>query len=500
MMAAASETLVGHRVPGLHDADGSRLPIRNPATGEVVSEVLLGDPAIVEAAVAAATEAASDWAEMAITARVRLLRAWSESIAANGEELLSIMGREQGKVRSDAQGELQRGLETLDVACSAGLLLKGEVSDNIASGVDVHSVRAPLGVCAVITPFNFPLMAPLYLSSIALACGNAVIVKPSERVPSASVLLAELAEEAGIPSGVLSVVQGDRTVVDAILDHPGIAAVSFIGSSPVARHVHTRGSAAGKRVQAFGGAKNHMVVMPDADMAFAADAAVSASFGSTGQRCMAVSVVVAVGGCGDDLVQAIADRALQIEVGPASRGDAEMGPLISAEAKARVVGAIGRAEEAGACLRLDGRKHPLVDGSEGYFLGPTVVDEVTTEMDVYKDEVFGPVLSVVRVDTLEEAIRTIDANPYGNGAAIFTSDGGAARGFQRRASAGMIGINVPIPIPNAAYSFGGWKDSRFGDLHMAGTEGFRFFTKQKVVTARWPDTSRSRVSLAFPTR
>jgi malonate-semialdehyde dehydrogenase (acetylating)/methylmalonate-semialdehyde dehydrogenase len=500
MMAAASETLVGHRVPGLHDADGSRLPIHNPATGEVVSEVVLGDAATVEAAVAAANEAASDWGEMPITARVRLTRAWSQSIAANAEELLSIMGREQGKVRSDAQGELQRGLETLDVACSAGLLLKGEVSDNIASGVDVHSVRAPLGVCAVITPFNFPLMAPLYLSSIALACGNAVIVKPSERVPSASVLLAELAEDAGIPSGVLSVVQGDRTVVDAILDHPGIAAVSFIGSSPVARHVHARGAAAGKRVQAFGGAKNHMVVMPDADMSFAADAAVSASFGSTGQRCMAVSVVVAVGGCGDDLVQAIADRALQVDVGPASRADAAMGPLISADAKARVVGAIDRAEQAGARLRLDGRKHPLAGGSEGYFLGPTVVDEVTTDMDVYKEEVFGPVLSVVRVDTLDEAIATIDVNPYGNGAAIFTSDGGAARAFQRRASVGMIGINVPIPIPNAAYSFGGWKDSRFGDLHMAGTEGFRFFTKQKVVTARWPDTSGSRVSLAFPTR
>jgi malonate-semialdehyde dehydrogenase (acetylating) / methylmalonate-semialdehyde dehydrogenase len=500
MMAAASETLVGHRVPGLRDADGSRLPIHNPATGEVVSEVVLGDAATVEAAVAAANEAASDWGEMPITARVRLTRAWSQSIAANAEELLSIMGREQGKVRSDAQGELQRGLETLDVACSAGLLLKGEVSDNIASGVDVHSVRAPLGVCAVITPFNFPLMAPLYLSSIALACGNAVIVKPSERVPSASVLLAELAEDAGIPSGVLSVVQGDRTVVDAILDHPGIAAVSFIGSSPVARHVHARGAAAGKRVQAFGGAKNHMVVMPDADMSFAADAAVSASFGSTGQRCMAVSVVVAVGGCGDDLVQAIADRALQVDVGPASRADAAMGPLISADAKARVVGAIDRAEQAGARLRLDGRKHPLAGGSEGYFLGPTVVDEVTTDMDVYKEEVFGPVLSVVRVDTLDEAIATIDGNPYGNGAAIFTSDGGAARAFQRRASVGMIGINVPIPIPNAAYSFGGWKDSRFGDLHMAGTEGFRFFTKQKVVTARWPDTSGSRVSLAFPTR
>jgi malonate-semialdehyde dehydrogenase (acetylating) / methylmalonate-semialdehyde dehydrogenase len=499
MAGAVAEALVSHWIDGHEANDGARLPIHDPATGAVAREVLLGDAATVDAAVAVATEAARAWGETAITSRVRTLRGWSELLTAYRDDFVRIMGQEQGKVRADAEGELMRGLETLDVACSAALMLKGEISDNIATGIDAFSIRAPLGVCAAITPFNFPLMAPLYLSSIALACGNAVIVKPSERVPSASVLMARLAEEAGIPGGVLSVVQGDRAVVEAILDHPGIAAVSFIGSSPVARQVHARGSAAGKRVQAFGGAKNHMVVMPDADMAVAADAAVSAAFGSSGQRCMAISVVVAVGGCGDDLVAAIRERASRVDVGPAARADAEMGPLISAAAKERVEAAIEGAAAAGATLILDGRSHERA-GGEGYFVGPTIVDRVTPTMDVYRREVFGPVLSVVRVDTLDDALATIDANPYGNGAAIFTASGSVARAFQRRASAGMVGINVPIPIPNAAYSFGGWKDSRFGDLHMAGTEGFRFYTKQKVVTARWPEAPDAEVSLAFPGR
>jgi malonate-semialdehyde dehydrogenase (acetylating) / methylmalonate-semialdehyde dehydrogenase len=499
MAGAVAQALVSHWIHGRDAHDGARLPIHDPATGAVAREVLLGDAATVAVAVAVAAEAAQGWGETAITSRVRALRRWSELLIAYRADFVQIMGEEQGKVRADAEGEFVRGLETLDVACSAALMLKGETSDNIATGIDALSIRAPLGVCAAVTPFNFPLMAPLYLSSIALACGNAVIVKPSERVPSASVLMARLAEEAGVPGGVLSVVQGDRTVVEAILDHPGIAAVSFIGSSPVARQVHARGSAAGKRVQAFGGAKNHMVVMPDADMAFAADAAVSAAFGSTGQRCMAISVVVAVGGCGDDLVAAIRERAARVDVGPAARAEAEMGPLISAAAKQRVEAAIDSAAEAGATLVLDGRTHERT-GGDGYFVGPTIVDQVTTTMDVYRHEVFGPVLSVLRVDALDDALAAIDANPYGNGAAIFTASGGAARTFQRRASAGMIGINVPIPIPNAAYSFGGWKDSRFGDLHMAGTEGFRFYTKQKVVTARWPDAPDADVSLAFPGR
>ena len=429
---------------------------------------------------------------------MRLLRDWRDLIADSREELVDIMGEEQGKVRADADGEVMRGLETIDFACAAAHQLKGEISDNISTGIDAFSVRAPLGVCAVITPFNFPFMAPAYLSSMAMASGNAVVLKPSERVPSASLVLAQLAAEAGIPPGVLNVVQGDRVLVDALLDHPGVAAVSFIGSTPVARHVYSRGAAAGKRVQAFGGAKNHMVVMSDADLEFAADAACSAAYGSTGQRCMAISVVVAVGACGDALVDAIAQRAAVLRVGPATDEDAEMGPLVSAAAKARVGAAIGLACSEGARLVLDGRSHALAESSAGYYVGPTLFDHVTTGMHVYQEEVFGPVLCVVRVATLDDALDIIDANPFGNGAAIFTTNGRTARTFQNRASVGMVGINVPIPIPNAVYSFGGWKDSRFGDQHMAGTEGFRFYTKQKVVTSRWPDVPSDGVDLAFP--
>jgi malonate-semialdehyde dehydrogenase (acetylating)/methylmalonate-semialdehyde dehydrogenase len=496
----AGTARVGHWLDGdaAPNAAARTLPIHDPATGLVVRDVELGDASTVEAAVAAAGVAAAAWGEQPFAGRARVLRRWAELIEDHREQFVAIMGEEQGKVRADAEGELMRGLETLDVACAGGLLLKGEISQQVATGIDVLSVRMPVGVCAAITPFNFPFMAPLYLSSIALACGNAMILKPSERVPSAPILLARLAGEAGLPAGVLSVVQGDREVVDALLDHPGVAAISFIGSSAVARHVHARGSAGGKRVQAFGGAKNHMVVMPDADLAFAADAAVSAAFGSTGQRCMAISVVVAVGGCGDGLVDAIRERMTAVRTGPATDTTAEMGPLISAAAQTRVVAAIDGAEDAGATIAVDGR--PLAEtGGAGYFVGPTLIDAVTVEHEVYRQEVFGPVLSVLRVDTLADAIRVIDANQYGNGAAIFTRDGGAARTFQRQASAGMIGVNVPIPIPNAVYSFGGWKDSRFGDQHMAGTEGFRFFTKQKVVTSRWPDASMSQTSLAFPT-
>ncbi len=500
MTSIVTMPVAGHWIAGPAEAsEGARLPIHDPALGTVLREVVLGDGETVEAAVSASARAAGAWGETSITGRTKIIRRWGNLIAARHDDFIRIMGEEQGKVNSDAEGELMRGLETLDVACAAGLLLKGESSDNIATGIDVLSIRAPLGVCAAITPFNFPFMAPLYLSSIALACGNAMIIKPSERVPSASLLLAELAEEAGLPPGVLNVVQGDSTVVNALLDHPGIAGISFIGSTPVARHVHTRGSASGKRVQAFAGAKNHMVVMPDADIDFAADAAVSAAYGSSGQRCMAISVVVAVGESADRIVDAIASRATAVRVGSAADPQSEMGPLISAAAKARVSGAIEGADSAGAEVVLDGRDH-LQARTDGYFVGPTLIDRVTTDMAVYQNEVFGPVLSIVRVATLEDAVRVIDNNLYGNGAAIFTSSGAAARTFQRRASAGMIGVNVPIPIPNAVYSFGGWKDSRFGDQHMAGTEGFRFFTKQKVVTTRWPTTPSSGVSLGFPGR
>jgi malonate-semialdehyde dehydrogenase (acetylating)/methylmalonate-semialdehyde dehydrogenase len=496
---APTGTRVGHWIGGETVVGrGERsLPIEDPALGHEVRSVELADAVLVADAVEAAAAAALDWGERPLAGRTAILRAWSELISAHGDEFIAVMGEEQGKVQADARGELMRGLETLDVACAAGLLLKGEISPQIATGVDAFSMRMPLGVCAAITPFNFPFMAPLYLSSIALACGNAMILKPSERVPSASLLLARLAAEAGLPAGVLNVVQGDRVAVDAILDHPGIAAVSFIGSTPVAKHVHARGSAAGKRVQAFGGAKNHMVVMPDADLEFTADAAVSAAFGSSGQRCMAVSVVVAVGGVGDDLVAAIGERMASVRVGPATDADAEMGPLISKAAQERVLGAIDEAEAAGATVAVDGRgKQPAA----GFFVAPTLLDYVTPDLEVYRREVFGPVLSVVRVDTLDRALALIDGSQFGNGAAIFTRDGGAARRFQRLASAGMIGINVPIPIPNAVYSFGGWKDSRFGDQHMAGTEGFRFYTKQKVVTSRWPESKQTKTSLAFPAR
>jgi malonate-semialdehyde dehydrogenase (acetylating)/methylmalonate-semialdehyde dehydrogenase len=485
---------------GSREGGGRRLPIHDPARGIVVREVELATAAVVDQAVDVATEAAVAWGERPVLARTKLLRRWGELIAEHRDELVAIMGEEQGKVRADAEGELLRGLETLDVACAGGVLLKGEITEQVATGVDAFSVRMPLGVCAAITPFNFPVMAPLYLSSIALACGNAFVLKPSERVPSASVLLARLAEEAGLPPGVLNVVQGDREAVETLLDHPGVAAISFIGSTAVARAVYARGAASGKRVQAFGGAKNHMVVMPDADLGFAADAAVSAAYGSTGQRCMAVSVVVAVGGCGDALVAALAERIAGVRTGAATEASAQMGPLVSQAARDRVVRAVEGAERAGARAVVDGRSYVHAGHEDGYFVGPTLLDHVTPAHDVYGDEVFGPVLSVVRVDTLDEAIATIDGNRYGNGAAIFTASGAAARTFQRRASAGMIGVNVPIPIPSAVYSFGGWKDSRFGDQHMAGTEGFRFFTRQKVVTSRWPDAGRSDVNLAFPGR
>lgn len=496
--AATRNHAIAHWVDGQFVPSGPRaLPVHDPATGRVISEVGLGGPTVVDAAVGAAARAAQGWGTTPVTTRTRLLRQWRDLIVERRDELVTIMGLEQGKVRADAEGEVLRGVETIEFACAAAHQLKGEISDNIATGVDAFSLRAPVGVCAIVTPFNFPFMAPAYLSSMAMASGNAVVLKPSERVPSASLLLAELAARAGIPDGVLNVVQGDRAVVDALLDHEGVAAVSFIGSTPVARHVYARGSAAGKRVQAFGGAKNHMVVMPDADLGFSADAACSAAYGSSGQRCMAISVVVAVGGVADDLVAEIAQRAAAVRVGPATDPEAEMGPLVSAQARDRVVAAIAGAAADGAQVVLDGRSHDLA-ASDGYFVGPTLLDHVTKDMSVYREEVFGPVLSVVRVETLDEAIHLIDENPYGNGAAIFTSSGHSAREFQGRASVGMVGVNVPIPIPNAVYSFGGWKHSRFGDQHMAGTEGFKFFTKQKVVTSRWPDAPGDGVRLAFP--
>ena len=413
--------------------------------------------------------------------------------------MAAVVSAEHGKVPADAAGEVARGLENVEFACGVPSLVKGTFSERVSSGVDVHSVRQPLGVVAGITPFNFPAMVPLWMLAGAIACGNAFILKPSEKDPSASLVLARLLAEAGLPAGVCNVVQGDKVAVDALVDHPGVAAVSFVGSTPVARAVYARGTAAGKRVQALGGAKNHMVVLPDAPIDLAADAAVSAACGSAGERCMAVSVVVAVGGVGDDLVGAIAERLAKLRLGPGTDPDAQMGPLITAAHRDRVAAYVAGAEAEGATVVVDGRRHELAGPSEGgFFLGPSLLDGVRPGMRVYDEEIFGPVLSVVRAADFDEAVALVNENPYGNGTAIFTRDGGAARRFELEAVCGMVGVNVAIPVPVASYSFGGWKDSLFGDTPMYGPAGIDFYTRTKVVTTRWPDPSTSAVDLGFP--
>ena len=401
---------------------------------------------------------------------------------------------------SDARGEVQRGLEVIEFACGIPTLLKGDFSDQVSTGVDVYSFRQPLGVCAGITPFNFPAMVPMWMYPVAIACGNTFVLKPSERDPSASLLAAELWAEAGLPDGVFNVVHGDKESVDALLDHPDVAAVSFVGSTPIARYIHERAGANGKRVQALGGAKNHAIILPDASIDYASDHLVAAAFGSAGERCMAISAAVAVGSAGDEIVAAVAEKARATKVGPGREPDSEMGPVITAAARDRIVGLIGSGEQQGATLTVDGRGISVPGHENGFFVGPTVIDNVTRDMDVYREEIFGPVLSVVRADSVDEAIALINANPYGNGTAIFTSSGEAARRFQRGVNVGMIGINVPIPVPMAYYSFGGWKDSLFGDKHIHGPEGVSFYTRAKVVTSRWPRVEApSGSSFHFPT-
>jgi malonate-semialdehyde dehydrogenase (acetylating)/methylmalonate-semialdehyde dehydrogenase len=476
-----------------------RGPVYQPATGEVAAEVVLGSAADVDAAVAAARKAGSAWRETSLAARARILFSFRELMHRHIDELAELVSDEHGKVVSDARGEVVRGLEVVEFACGLPHLLKGEFSDNVSSGVDAHSLRQPLGVCAGITPFNFPVMVPLWMHPLAIATGNTFVLKPSERDPSAALLVARLYAEAGLPAGVFNVVQGDRVAVDAILDHPGFAAVSVVGSTPVARLVHARASAAGKRVQALGGAKNHAVVLPDADLDVAASELTAAGYGSAGQRCMAISVVVAVGAAADPLVERLAGRAAGIRVGPGRDPDAEMGPLVTADAAARVSGYVERAAAAGAAVLVDGRGVSVPGHPGGFFVGPTLVDRVPSTSEVYTDEIFGPVLAVVRVDTLDEAIALVNANPYGNGTAIFTSSGAAARRFTREVEVGMVGINVPIPVPMAFYSFGGWKDSLFGDTHMHGLEGVRFYTRAKAVTSRWPVERGPDATLHFPT-
>ncbi|WP_433274903.1 CoA-acylating methylmalonate-semialdehyde dehydrogenase [Pseudonocardia xinjiangensis] len=472
----------------------------NPATGRQQAEVALADGSDVDLAVQAASEAFVSWSQTSLSKRTAILFAFRELIRAHTDELAELITAEHGKVLSDARGEVQRGLEVVEFACGIPQLLKGEFSDQVSTGIDSFSFRQPLGVVAGITPFNFPVMVPMWMNPIAIACGNTFVLKPSERVPSASVLLAELWAEAGLPDGVFNVVHGDKVAVDALLDHPDVAAVSFVGSTPIARYVHERATRAGKRVQALGGAKNHAVVLPDADIDFAAEHLSAAGFGSAGQRCMAISAAVAVGSAADALIEALRAKATAVQVGPGVEPSSEMGPVITQEAKDRIIGYVTSAESQGATLVVDGR---AIEGDalqDGYFVGPTVVDHVTPEMDVYRNEVFGPVLVVLRAETLDEAIALINANPFGNGTSVFTGSGQAARRFQREVTVGMIGVNVPIPVPMAYYSFGGWKDSLFGDMHVHGAEGVRFYTRAKVVTSRWPqaDTSRG-ASYSFPT-
>ncbi len=498
--AAGSTTeLVGHWINGARSAgtSGRSGPIWDPAIGAIARRVDFASVADVDRAVAAARAAFPAWRALSLSKRTEILFRIRNLVEAHRHEIAALLTAEHGKVTSDALGEIARGLENLEFACGVPHLLKGGFSEQVSSGVDVYQIRQPLGVVAGITPFNFPAMVPMWMFGNALACGNTFILKPSEKDPSASILLAELMAEAGVPAGVFSVVQGDKVAVDRLLEHPDIAALSFVGSTPIARYIYEIGTRNGKRVQALGGAKNHMVVLPDADIDMAADAAVSAGYGSAGERCMAISVVVAVGGVGDSLVSAIAARLPKIKVGPGSDASSEMGPLITGEHRDKVAGYLDSGPAQGATLVVDGRMAPSYAGA-GFFLGPSLLDEVTPEMDCYRDEIFGPVLGVIRVDTYADALALVNDNPYGNGTAIFTRDGGAARQFQFDCNVGMVGINVPVPVPVAYYSFGGWKASLFGDTHMYGPEGINFYTRAKVVTARWPDPGTSSVDLGFP--
>ena len=498
--SAGAGERVSHWIGGrlVAGASGRSGPVFDPATGRQARTVDFASVDEVDAAVRAAREAFPAWRATSLSRRTEIMFRIRNLVDAHRKELAAHLTAEHGKVPSDALGEIARGLENLEFACGVPNLLKGGFSEQVSTGVDVYQIRQPLGVVAGITPFNFPAMVPMWMFGNALACGNTFILKPSEKDPSASLYMAELLAEAGVPAGVFTVVQGDKVAVDRILEHPDIAAVSFVGSTPIARYIYETGTRAGKRVQALGGAKNHMIVLPDADVDMAADAAVSAGYGSSGERCMAVATVVAVGGVADPLVAAINARLPKVRVGPGSDPAAEMGPLVTKQHRDKVASYLDSAPAQGATVVADGRSHPLYGGSEGFFLGPSLIDQVTPAMDAYKDEIFGPVLTVVRVDTYADAVELINGNPYGNGTAIFTRDGGAARQFQFDVNVGMVGINVPIPVPVAYYSFGGWKASLFGDLHMYGPEGIQFYTRAKVVTARWPDPGTSKVDLGFP--
>jgi malonate-semialdehyde dehydrogenase (acetylating) / methylmalonate-semialdehyde dehydrogenase len=474
--------------------------IYRPATGQVEGKVDFASLADVEEAVAAAKAAFPAWRDASLSKRANVLFRFRELMNQHKGELAEIISAEHGKVESDAAGEVARGLEVVDFACGIPHLLKGGFSENVSTRVDAYSILQPLGVVAGITPFNFPAMVPMWMFPMAIACGNAFILKPSEKDPSAAIRIAELWAEAGLPDGIFQVVHGDKVAVDGLLEHPDVKAVSFVGSTPIARYIYETAARNGKRVQALGGAKNHMVVLPDADLDLAADAAVNAGFGSAGERCMAISVLVAVEPVADELLGKIKERVAGLTVGPGDDARSEMGPLVTRQHRDKVASYLDSSVAQGATLAIDGRETLILGGgAEGFWLGPTVIDNVTADMDCYTDEIFGPVLSVVRVQSYDEAMALLDANPYGNGTAIFTNDGGAARRFQNEVEVGMVGINVPIPVPMAYYSFGGWKASLFGDSHAHGTEGVHFYTRTKAVTARWLDPSHGGLNLGFPT-
>jgi malonate-semialdehyde dehydrogenase (acetylating) / methylmalonate-semialdehyde dehydrogenase len=494
---------IQHRIGGQETAGASTrtAPIWDPATGQQQAEVVLAERADIDAAVTAASTAFNTWGEVSVTRRARLMFAFRELVDKHVDDLARVVSAEHGKVFDDAKGEVIRGMEVVEYACGIAQLLKGEYSEQVSTDVDAFSFRQPLGVCAGVTPFNFPVMVPMWMHPIAIATGNTFVLKPSERDPSVSNLVAELYREAGLPDGVFNVVHGDKVAVDALLEHPGVAAISFVGSTPIARYIHQTATKHGKRVQALGGAKNHAVVLPDADLEFAANHITAAGYGSAGQRCMAISVVVAVGAVADPLIDRLRQKALEVKVGPGLDPESEMGPVVTPQARERITGYIGRGVDVGAELVVDGRELKLA--SDGFFVGPTLFDKVATDMDIYTDEIFGPVLCVLRVGSLEEAIELINKQNFANGTAIFTSSGHAARTFQRNVHVGMIGVNVSIPVPMAFYSFGGWKDSLFGDTHIHGPEGVRFYTRAKAVTTRWPqdatDPTHHRGHMHFPT-
>ncbi len=476
---------------------GRTSPVYNPATGQQTGVLSLASADEVDSAVASAQAAYQEWGQTSVARRTKLMYAFRNLVVDNAEQIAKLLTAEHGKVFSDAMGEVSRGIENIEYACDLAQHLKGSYNEMASTGVDVYTVRRPLGVVAGITPFNFPAMVPLWMAPNAIACGNTFVLKPSERDPSAPMFVAELFQQAGFPPGVLNLVNGDKVAVDRLLEHPDVKAVSFVGSTPIARYVYTTGTSHGKRVQALGGAKNHMVVLPDADVELAADSAVSAAYGSAGERCMAISVVAAVGDVADSLVEAVKIRMEKLVIGEGTDPASDMGPLITGQHRDKVAGYIGSAAEQGATVVVDGRD--LQFDGDGFFLGVSLLDNVTPDMDAYRDEIFGPVLCVVRCDSYAEAVQLIADNPWGNGAAIFTRDGGAARQFQEDADAGMVGINVPVPVPVGYHSFGGWKESLFGDTTMYGPEGIRFYTRPKVLTSRWPDPASSSVDLGFPT-